>query len=813
MKKSIQSSLSIFLALFALATVAVVAEQPASQTRVPPSPSPPEQLGISQTAATIDPSVVPAVEPAHPKLIDGRLSDPQKVFRLTQGVSPLPAAPQTFDTQSTTPAAAQQTAANLFGGSDVARSTLSANRRALTHQPGTNVVLGSESKLRVTTDAGSLLGKSPSALNVQVEKRNPIITDVRVRGAQAGSMLASGSYWFPVRQDLDTMMSKIDSRIVEDMIVIKGPYAARYGPGESFVDFQLLRAPRYENGYETHGNSSVDYKTNGEQWYGRQSVWGGNADYGFRVGYGHRTGVDYETGDGQKIPSSYNSRDVDVALGFDLTPDSDLEISYLRLDQTDVELPNQVNDISYLGTDAFEATYTRVDDDLYDEMVFESWWNQSRMQGNAQGSGKRRQIPVLNAIDYIGFVEGWNMSTGFTLMFTWEGENGKELTAGADMRYLRQELNDFASGVGVVPPGNYALPSAYSANPGVFFEATVPQNDRLQVHVGGRFDWVNMNASTDPNGNVPPIPLDIQVGELAGSFDQSFDLGMLYATADYKINEETTATGGLGFGMRAPTMMEMYSNEPWVAIQPQFPIGALTGNPFLRPERRWQIDVGLQRDTGSFRAGANGFFAWVQDYITLDTVGGIIGPGGEFVGLVYQTTNTELATLAGFEAFMEYDLNDWVTVFANTSFTEGRDHTRRDSNANDSAITFIPPGSPAFGRSFNTKAEEPLYGVYPMDTRAGIRIHEPSEGRWGVEFMSRIVRKQDRVAATLFETATPGFTIYNIRTFAKASENVTMVAGVENLTDKQYREHFDSRINSQVFRPGINYYFGTEVTY
>jgi outer membrane receptor protein involved in Fe transport len=37
-----------------------------------------------------------------------------------------------------------------------------------------------------------------------------------------------------------------------------------------------------------------------------------------------------------------------------------------------------------------------------------------------------------------------------------------------------------------------------------------------------------------------------------------------------------------------------------------------------------------------------------------------------------------------------------------------------------------------------------------------------------------------------------------------------MIAGVENLTDKQYQEHLDIR---RVFQPGISFYFGSEVRY
>ena len=57
----------------------------------------------------------------------------------------------------------------------------------------------------------------------------------------------------------------------------------------------------------------MDYKTNGEQWYGRQAFWGGSHDWGYRVGCGHRTGNDYETGSNFSLPSSYKSRMIGFA--------------------------------------------------------------------------------------------------------------------------------------------------------------------------------------------------------------------------------------------------------------------------------------------------------------------------------------------------------------------------------------------------------------------------------------------------------------------------------------------------------------------
>ena len=217
---------------------------------------------------------------------------------------------------------------SVFGPSNSSRSLLSRIRRNRSRRVSADVVVGSEGRFRTATDAGSLINKARNSGGLSRGQRSPIITDTRLRGSKFGELLASGSYWFPARPDIDKLMSKIDSRIVEDAIVIKGPYSVLYGPGYNFVDLELLGAPRYENGSESHGMSSFEYKENGEQIYGRQSFWGGDEKWGYRVGYGHRTGNDYETGNGDELISSYKSRDIDLALGYTINETMDIEFTY-----------------------------------------------------------------------------------------------------------------------------------------------------------------------------------------------------------------------------------------------------------------------------------------------------------------------------------------------------------------------------------------------------------------------------------------------------------------------------------------------------
>ena len=141
-----------------------------------------------------------------------------------------------------------------------------------------------------------------------------------------------------------------------------------------------------------------------------------------------------------------------------------------------------------------------------------------------------------------------------------------------------------------------------------------------------------------------------------------------------------------------------------------------------------------------------------------------------------------------------------MTPFATMQFVEGRDHRRGDRGLIDGS------------------SEEPLPGIAPLESRVGLRLHEPQHcpvdrPTWGVELSARIVDNQDRVASSLLEVESAGFATLDLRAFWQANSNLLLVAGVENLTDKDYREHLDLLTGRGVFQPGVSFYFGFELTY
>lgn len=731
------------------------------------------------------------------------------------------------------PAEAGALEEDLFSGElPLSRSLLSGERFGRAAGVTADAFRRGEAVSRNSTDAGSLLGQSPSALGLGVQRRNPIVNDPRVRGSRIGSLAASGSHWVPARMDLDSMLSKIDSQILSDVVTIKGPYAVQYGPGFSFIDFELQLAPRFEDAFGIGGSTGFDYRANGQQWSGRQTLWGGAADWGFRAGYGHRTGNDYTAGNGQSVAASYNSWDWEVALGRDFDAGQHVEFRFLRLDQTGVELPGQAFDIDWLGTDGYELSYAAEEQRYADRLTLDAWYNRTRLDGNAQNASKRAQFPYYDFIKFKGFTDVDSMSAGFRLAATWDGEPDERLTAGVDLRCVEQELNEITSGrVGfeIWRDANSPVPRSAIVDPGLFVEYGLAPGEDWSVTAGARFGIAGADVLADPaqlaslgTRSEPYRP--ISLADIVGSddFSQTYAMWAAYLAARHEINPCWNAELAVGYAERPPTLTELYAAETFMFVL-QNGLNTVTGDPLLKRERLLQADAGLSFETGPFRGRVGGFYAWAWDYVTFENLGVVRGPPyGEVEQVQLKFVNTDLATFVGAEGILQWECHTWLTPFATLSYVAGTDQTRNGGFATRRA----EPGSPSErigGLSRGAfsgvagNADEPLPGIVPLESRFGLRFHEPAEApRWSIELAARAVAAQGRVAASLLEVPSAGFTVWDLRGYWRITEHLLALAGIENLTDKNYREHLNFTSQNaliQVFQPGLNAYVGARLEY
>ncbi|MBP86839.1 MAG: TonB-dependent receptor [Planctomycetaceae bacterium] len=793
---------------FPIARTLEVGELTFAPIELPPAPRPEESLRVDAiTLSRIDDVmqfgdwVSPA--PQIPGVTPGQ------VFRLAQieAEQPFDIAPPSFATEAFQPF-------DVTGGIADRPAGFGSFGLSETYHPLLDEQVGVADQLTLAVaDAGALLAESGTVQTVSVQQRSPVAFDPHVRGYNFNQIytVGDGAFWTPVREDLDSMLAKIDPSLISQMVVIPGPYGLRYGPGFSFIDVVTVDTPRYD-GYEAHNRFGLTYHGNGERVYGRDTFYGGNSNYGFVVSYGNRTGNDYEPGDNAPIgliPSSYHNQNFLGQLGFDLSPDSTLELRYTRMDQANTEYAAQFFDVNALVTDGFNVAWNHTSPVWDRSTKVEAWYNTTRFYGDTERANKRSaNFPVISRVEaalppggLMATTSGDLASTGARTMTVWGADENPQLTLGADIRHVDQALREDFTIPGAPPDFFTNIPRAELFDPGAFAELSVPVTDYWTTKVGARIDIYESSADSSQLRFDTSLP-DIVAADPStfGLLDRNEELLAFYLTNDVEVNDNTTLRFGGGHAQRAPTLRERYADGVFLGII-QSGFSRVIGNPALRKERAWQIDAGIDYESDIWRGKVHAFGSWIDDYITY--TGNVVSP--PLGARLLQTINTDYATLAGFEAAGEVNLTPMLSTYGSISYVDGRDHG----------------------------IDRPLSQIAPLEGRVGIRWHDPSEEpRWGTDFGIRIVDNQDMVgflhavgggAPVEVEVPTAGFTTAYLRGFYNFSENVNLVGGIENLFDNTYLEHLDLRLpdetigastfaNTAVFSPGITPYIGVEWT-
>ncbi|MBK0398251.1 TonB-dependent hemoglobin/transferrin/lactoferrin family receptor [Limibaculum sp. M0105] len=250
---------------------------------------------------------------------------------------------------------------------------------------------------------------------------------------------------------------------------------------------------------------------------------------------------------------------------------------------------------------------------------------------------------------------------------------------------------------------------------------------------------------------------------------------------------------------RAPSLTELYTDGVHFSV-PGFSLGpgmAFTGNnvfvpaPDLDPERALEFEIGGRYDAPDFLGSGgrlsfsgNVYFSRVDDFVDtqvtfIDFSTGTFNPGTGLVEFDGTTRSENVdADLWGFEADVTYDAGLWFTG-AGLTIPRGR-------NRSGGALASIPQDRLVL-----------TAGVRPVgDVEIGGR--------------ATFADGQDDVPAGSLET--PGYAVFDV--FANwvptsgPFEGATLAAGIDNLTDRQYRIH-PNGLNQPglTFKLGVSYDF------
>lgn len=771
-----------------------------------------DEARANQPSLTPEPSLLTLVSPPTPSTdeqlwlddpfrIDGGIFLDHGVFRsaFQQPLAPLQ------PIQPVQPPSLTPYEPNIPGAFDTLGTTSIAELAAAVGGGPVQGVGQSQAQSIAPTDLGGLLQSASSVQSVSTTRRSPVALSPNIRGHEFADIFAqaNGAYWFPVREDLDSMLSKIDPGMIQDVIVIPGPYGLRYGPGLSFIDIITQDTPRYDDGPGSDYRANGNVRTNGGQLYGRFTADGGSDDYGYRVSYGHRKGSDYEAGSSLLIPSSYDNGDVWAQYGFNTGKYQRVEFSYLRMDQGPTEYAAQFFDVDSETTNGYTLRATDEDPSSpWSQFVLEGWWNRTFFNGSITPNKSRPTFPVITRVEFAldqevggmntvnGNTLGSNVSSGSRAVVRYGDLDDKYLRLGADFHYLEQGLRENYNITNTVPPsiGPFFTNQPFSRyrDEGLFAEYGLPVVDGWTFTIGGRADWVDTNAllrDIRPDTN-------LDVDELV----QHDELYSYYVTNAFNLTDEWTLNLGYGYAQRPPALVERYADGVFLGLL-QSGFTRVIGDPALRPERDFQIDAGLTAKYENFRGTATYFYSWIVDDITFQ---------GEAVADFFDAKlvrfiNTPLGTLTGFETVGEWDWSPSFTPFAKGKYVQGQDET----------------------------IGGPLPAIPPLEGTAGFRWHDSAKNpMWQLEVGTRVVNQQNRLGQiligdtpTVVEERTGGFTTTYLRGEYKWTKDLNLVAGIDNVFNRAYQEHLDLRLlgptgfpapPTRVLSPGITPYFGLD---
>ncbi|WP_300732979.1 TonB-dependent receptor [Pseudomonas sp.] len=225
----------------------------------------------------------------------------------------------------------------------------------------------------------------------------------------------------------------------------------------------------------------------------------------------------------------------------------------------------------------------------------------------------------------------------------------------------------------------------------------------------------------------------------------------------YSFNDNYTWFGQYSEGFRTPTAKALFGRfenlQQGYVVEP---------NPNLEPEKSKSYETGLRGnfDEGSFDVAV--FYNKYRDFIDEDN----LSPG---YGIeAFKSRNIKHATIKGIEAKGKLQLD-----------------------AIGAPQGLYTKGSIAYAHGQNNDSGEPLNSVNPLTGVFGLGYEQDT---YGALLSWTLVKSKNRVDETSFKSPdiagkqfkTPGFGTLDLSGFYKVTKDVTVSAGIYNLTDKEY---------------------------
>lgn len=593
-----------------------------------------------------------------------------------------------------------------------------------------------------TTDGGDLLKSLPGVSGIRMGGRaiDPVI---RGQSQTQLNVLLDGAYVHggcPNRMDPPTAYTSVDS--YDRVTVIKGNQTVVYGAGGSggTVMFERDWPVFDESGYT--GDLSTSYHSNGERY-----ELGGDIATGSEQGYvrfiTHKaSGNNYDDGDGNEVRSSYESQSNSLLAGIRLGDNTTLEGSFEKAEEEDVLFAGAGMDSPYADADTMrlnlvhqftEGAMRQMQLELYRSEVKHNMDNYSlRTPGMMQ-----MQAPSTSDTDGLRLIFDAHLAD-----IDW--------TFGTDLQNNDRDA-ELQNKAGVI--SRLLWPGAEIDQQGVFVEAEKAVGKDDVVKAGIRYDHVTAvaNRRDEVNAGLSPQQIWAMAGASAGAGEKKTENNVGgFASWTHRLNDQYSVETTLSRSVRTADATERYMSRVTMTSD-------WIGNPELEPEKHHQFEVSLQSQDGDLNWSASGWYNRVDDYILRQSVS-----AGMKDRDIYRNVSAELY---GAELELGYQLAENWALGSSLTWTVGNNKT------DGTDLSRISP------LELNTSLD------YSKDRfQAGVELQL-------VDSQNSICLKGSANCGGQDVRATPGYGIVNMHAQYEYASGITLVAGVDNLTDKAYTLH------------------------
>lgn len=362
--------------------------------------------------------------------------------------------------------------------------------------------------------------------------------------------------------------------------------------------------------------------------------------------------------------------------------------------------------------------------------------------------------------------------------FKHELSYGGEVIQSFSRRVRNAREFNFTTGTStnVISPDSFPLkdmPDSTTLRAGLYLQDQITwgTNDRYTLTPGVRIDYYEMTTEADAlylraSGSIRPQDYD-QIAIAP-------KLGFLA-----KLDEHHSAWFQYSMGFRNPTPEDLNATVTNLAFNYQ-----TIPNPELQNEISHSFEIGLRGNYEKRWWSLEGFYNHYEDFIELFAdVGGTGAPGNP---LIFQSQNLSTAEIYGIEFKGETSL-DFV---------------------NEALSSFSLFGNLGWQQGWDGENEQPLNSIDPLKFVTGLRYRHDQVM---VELVGTYYAGQSRVADSSSQFETPSAFCVDLIGRWDISRNVSLTAGIYNLTNQKFWLYQDVRGQApnssrldQFTQPGIN---------